>query len=101
MNGVFEINNAWWQAFPFSSSSSPPPTPLASFFALSPFFARPKLAFLGFPFPKNAQERLLRRLRSDEPRSLIVKIRNKNGLPYSAYDQVKTALSESQAEAEE
>ena len=38
----------------------------ASFFALSSCFARPKLVrspILGFPFAKNAQERLLRRLR--------------------------------------
>ena len=36
------------------------------FWPLSPFFARPKLVrspILGFPFAKNAQERLLRRLR--------------------------------------
>ena len=41
------------------------PLSLASFFALSPFFARPKLVrspILGVPFAKNAQERLLRRL---------------------------------------
>ena len=44
---------------------SPLPLPLASFFALSPIFARPKLVrspILGFLFAKNAQERLLRRL---------------------------------------
>ena len=44
---------------------SPLPLPLASFFAFSPIFARPKLVrspILGFLFAKNAQERLLRRL---------------------------------------
>ena len=42
-------------------SPSPFPLPLASLFALSPFFVRPKLVrspisfpYLGFPFPKKA-----------------------------------------------
>ena len=58
-NSGLEIGNS--KCLAGMRSPSPFPLPFASLFALSPFFARPKLVrspisfpYLGFPFPKNA-----------------------------------------------
>ena len=63
VNGVFEIHNAWMQAFPFNF-----PPPLRFISCNLPIFRAAKTrslanlaGFLGFSFSKNAQERLLRR----------------------------------------